>query len=94
MFKVYLTLMSSIIDSITILGQDYSEATALTYEGDDNFFLADLGRRLFRINTEGVVQFAGIIDHDTKGLVPFGLAHVDDALAVINDEGTTFTGGT
>ena len=85
MFKVCLTLLFSIVDSITILGQDYSEAAALPYEGDDNFFLADLGRRLFRINTEGVVQFAGIIDHDTQGLVPFGLAHVDDALAVIND---------
>ncbi|MCH2314828.1 MAG: hypothetical protein MK524_00230 [SAR202 cluster bacterium] len=94
MFKVCLTLMPSIIDSITILGQEYSEAAALTYEGDDNFFLADLGRRLFRINTEGVVQFTPIIDHDTKGLVPFGLAQVDDALAVINDEGTSFTGGT
>ena len=85
MFKVCLTLLFSIIDSITILGQDYSEATALAYEGDDNFFLADLGRRLFRINTEGVVQFTPIIDHDTKGSVPFGLAQVDDALAVIND---------
>lgn len=79
------------VTSITLKGQDYTEATALTYEGDATFFLADLGRRLYRINTEGVSQYEGVLDHDTHGLVPFDLAHVDDSLGVLNDEGTSFT---
>jgi|GEM_PF-1078312 len=80
-------------NQITLLGQDYAEATAMGFLGNDEFYLADLGRRLYRINTEGVVAFVGVIDHDTKGLAPFGLAHVDDALVVLNDEGTSFTAG-
>ena len=79
------------VTSITLRGQDYSEATVIAYEGADTFFLADLGRRLYRINTDGVSQFEGIIDHDTKGLSPFDLAHVDDSIVLINDEGTAFT---
>lgn len=80
-------------NQITLLGQDYAEATAMGFLGDQEFYLADLGRRLYRINTDGVVLFVGVIDHDTKGLAPFGLAHVDDSLVVLNDEGTSFTAG-
>lgn len=79
------------VTSITLAGQDYAEATALTYEGNRNFLLADLGRRLFHINTDGFSEYVGVLDHDTHGLVPFDLAHVDDSLAVLNDEGTHFT---
>jgi hypothetical protein len=77
--------------SISLSGQDYAEATALTYAGDREFYLADLGRRLYRTNTDGVSAYLGVLDHDTHGLAAFALAHVDDALAVLNDEGTHFT---
>ncbi|MBI2919205.1 MAG: hypothetical protein HYY01_14620 [Chloroflexi bacterium] len=79
------------VSQITLKGQDYAEATALAYEGLRTFYMADLGRRLYRVNTDGVVAFLGTIDHDTHGLVPFDLAHVDDSVAVLNDEGTSFT---
>ncbi len=79
------------VTSVTLAGQDYAEATALTYEGNRNFFIADLGRRLYRINIDGFSQYVGVLDHDTHGLVAFDLAHVDDSLAVLNDEGTHFT---
>lgn len=76
---------------ITLTGQDYAESGALTWEGTENFIMADLGRRMFRISTAGVVSFMGVIDHDSKGLVPFDLAIVPDSILVFNDEGTHFT---
>ncbi len=87
--KIDLTTLA--VTQITLLGDDYTEATALGYEGLRNFYLADLGRRLYRTNTDGVSDFLGIIDHDSKGLAAFDLAHVDDSVAVLNDEGTSFT---
>ncbi len=93
--EIYETINPTLLSSnqITLLGQDYAEATAMGFLGNSEFYLADLGRRLYRINTEGVVGLDGACDHGTKGLAPFALAHVDDSLAVINDEGTSFTAG-
>jgi hypothetical protein len=63
------------VTGITLSGDDYDEATALTHWTGDLFLLADLNEKLYSVTTSGVVSLIGTLDRNAKGL-----AFVDETL--------------
>jgi hypothetical protein len=61
-------LDSLTVSGITLSGDDYSEATALTHVAEDVFLLGDLSRNLYRVTASGAVSFRGAMDHVSKGI--------------------------
>ena len=60
--------LQPVVDGISLSGDDYQEALALTYEGSDVLLLADAAPGLYRVGTDGAVTLVGGLNHASKGL--------------------------
>ncbi|MCA8955874.1 MAG: hypothetical protein KDC87_07360 [Planctomycetes bacterium] len=56
------------VTSVTLSGDDYEEALAMTQVAGGQYLLSDVNDDLYLVSTAGVVTYVGPLDHSVKGM--------------------------